>query len=100
MIRHIVWFEFKESALGNTAEENAAKLRMMLERLGTLDTVQHMEFSRAILHTSTEDVSFIFQTWHESYEQFREYVAHQDQVDARDFIRKVAVSRKCIDYEV
>lgn len=98
MVKHIVWWTFKAQAEGCSARENALKLQVMLNKLQSLDCVQHLEAIVDFLPSSTEDVDILLLSVHESEAALRDYAGHPDHVEVADFVRKVTTTRKAIDY--
>ena len=100
MIRHCVWWTLREQAEGNRAEVNARILMEKLENLRGLPGVKDLEVAVTFLPTTTEEVQIILLTTHDDVEGLRTYRAEPDHLDVVDFIKKVALSRKCIDWKV
>lgn len=98
MVKHIVWWTFKAQAEGCSAKENALKFKAMLDKLQSLDCVQHLEAIVEFLPSSTENVDVLLLSVHENEAALREYAGHPEHVEVADFVRKVAETRKAIDF--
>lgn len=100
MIKHVVWWTLKPEAEGCTAQENALKLKAMLDKLATLPCVDSLKTVVEVLPSSTEDVDILLVSTHASVDALRDYAAHHEHADVADFVRKVVKSRKAIDFEI
>lgn len=100
MIKHVVWWTLQDQAEGCTARENALKLKVMLDKLETLDCVDSLKTVVDILPSSTEDVDILLVSTHATEGDLQAYAAHHEHADVADFVRKVVKSRKAIDFEL
>ncbi|OBQ54802.1 Dabb family protein [Halodesulfovibrio spirochaetisodalis] len=101
MIKHIVWFTFKEEAEGATASENAAKAVSMLRNLeGKIPSLKTIDVSMEFASTTTEDVQVVLLSTHDDEEGLANYNQHRLHVECVNFIKKVIASRKAIDFVV
>ena len=99
MLKHIVMFRLRESAEGRSKEENAARLKVLLESLkGKIPEVGSLEVgmnqgrsesaSDVVLYSEFEDMPAL--------EVYRKHPEHAKVVD---FIEKVCSERRVVDYE-
>lgn len=100
MIKHVVWWTFKEEAEGATAKENALKMKRILEGLRTLPGLTDFEVSVSFLPSCTEEAAVVLQSTHKDLAAFRAYMDDPEHKSVVDFARKVITARKAIDYEV
>ena len=100
MIKHIVWFSFKD-AEGATAAENAEKAVAMLRNLeGKIPSLKTLDVSAEFASTTTEEVQAILLSTHDDEAGLADYANHPLHLECVDFIKKVIVSRKAIDFIV
>ncbi|MCG8531457.1 MAG: Dabb family protein [Desulfovibrionales bacterium] len=100
MIKHIVWFTFKD-AEGATAQENAEKTVAMLRTLeGKIPTLKTLDVSAEFATSTTEDVQAILLSTHDDEAGLNAYADHPLHLECVDFIKKVIASRKAIDFIV
>ena len=99
MIHHLVFFRFKDSALGNTKADNMAKVQSMLEALPrAIPCIQKLncgaDFSRTPasfdfgLYTAFANTADL--------ETYRVHPAHQAVVE---LIKETTTDRAVVDYE-
>ena len=100
MIRHIVMWKFKESAEGNTKEEN---IRIVSESLfslvGVIDEIKKMEIGVDLMHTAASmDLALI--TEFETLDTLHTYAVHPEHLAVAEFMKKVTESRVVLDCEL
>ena len=100
MIKHIVMWKFKESAEGNTKEEN---IRIVSESLfslvGVIDEIKKMEIGVDLMHTAASmDLALV--TEFETLDTLHTYAVHPEHVKVADFVRKVTETRVVLDSEI
>jgi hypothetical protein len=100
MFKHIVMWRLKDQAEGAGKEENALKIKNMLEGLKSrIDEIQHVEVG---IDVSRSEASYDVVL----YSEFRNrldceaYARHPEHVKAAEFIGKVRTDRVVVDYEV
>lgn len=100
MVKHIVIWNLKESAEGRTKAQNLEEMKIQLESLkGKIETIEYLEVG--INFNDTQDAYDIV-----LYSEFRDregldvYQKHPEHIKARDFIRKVRLEKKVVDYEI
>jgi quinol monooxygenase YgiN len=100
MIKHIVMWKLKDSALGATKQENALKMKQMAEALygvipGLLKLEVGIDFSAT---PSSGDIVL--------YSEFPDratldaYQVHPEHQKCVTFIKEVVTERRLVDYEV
>ncbi|MCT4627614.1 Dabb family protein [Halodesulfovibrio sp.] len=101
MIKHIVWFTFKEEAEGASAAENAAKTVDILRNLeGKIPALKSIDVSMTFAKTTTEDVQVILLSTHDDEAGLASYNEHPLHQECVSFIKTVIASRKAIDFVV
>jgi len=100
VVKHIVFWTLKESAVGRTAPENALEIKSRLEALngripGLLELEVGIDFGRT---DASADVAL--------YSVFVDrdaldgYQAHPEHVAVADFVGEVRLERMVVDYEI
>jgi hypothetical protein len=100
MIKHIVLWKLKDFAEGAAKQENALKIKAMLEDMrgkipGMLKLEVGMNFETS---DSASDISIY--TEFDSREALDAYQIHPEHMKAKNFIPLVRKERNVIDYEV
>ena len=100
MVKHIVLWRLKDSALGNTKAENARLIKQKLESLrgvvpGLLKAEVGIDFGKS---DQSYDVALYCEF--ESKEALRGYQEHPAHRAAVSFIREVREERCVVDYEL
>ena len=100
MIRHIVMWKFKESAEGNTKEEN---IRIVSESLfslvGVIYEIKKMEIGVDLMHTAASmDLALV--TEFETLDTLHTYATHPEHLKVAEFMKKVTESRVVLDCEL
>lgn len=100
MVRHIVMWTLKEDAEGNTASENGAKMKEILEALnGRIDGLKYLEVSFDIVAADPE-CHIVLCSEHDDADALDHYQNHPEHQACVAFVKKVAASRKVLDYRV
>jgi hypothetical protein len=90
----------KDEAEGGSAQENAAKMKAMLEALeGRIEGLKHIEVSHAIVAADPE-CHVILCSEHVDVDALNHYQGHPEHQACVAFVKKVAAGRKVVDYEV
>lgn len=100
MIKHIVMWRLKESALGNSKAQNAACIKKMLEALaGQIPSLQKIEVG---IDFSATDASCDVLLYSEFADRaaLDAYQAHPTHQAVIPFIKEAANERRLVDYEV
>ena len=100
MIRHIVMWKFKESAEGNTKEEN---IRIVSESLfslvGVIDEIKKMEIGVDLMNTAASmDLALV--TEFETLDTLHTYAVHPEHLKVAEFMKKVTEERVVLDCEL
>jgi len=100
MIKHIVMFRLKETAHGNTREQNALMIKEKLEALretvpGILKIEAGIDFSKT--ETSADIVLY---AEFGSKAALDRYQAHPDHLAIKPFIMEARDERRMVDYEI
>ena len=100
MVRHIVMWTLKEEADGNPAAVNAAEMKKLLEALnGRIEGLRHLEVSFNII-ASDPECHAVLCSEHDDAAALDFYQAHPEHQACVAFIRKVAATRKVLDYVI
>ena len=100
MIKHIVLWKLKDFAEGATKQQNALKIKTMLEDMrGKIPGMLKLEVGLNFETSDTaSDISLY--TEFESRETLNQYQDHPVHLKVKDFIPLVRTERRVIDYEV
>lgn len=100
MVRHIVFWTLKDEAEGAGKEENAAKVKELLEALrGQIPGMLKIEVGRDF-SASPVSADIALYSEFESREALDAYQVHPGHVAAKAFIGSVTASRQLADYEL
>ncbi|WP_066717824.1 Dabb family protein [Clostridium sp. Marseille-P299] len=101
MIRHIVMFQFKESADGRTKKENLEIAKEMLESLdGVVPTLKSLYVALNHEYASKENYDLVLVCEYEDIEGLNAYQIHPEHKKVSEFIGKVRETRACIDFTI
>lgn len=100
MIKHIVMWRLKETAHGNTKQENAKIIKEKLEALngkipGMLKMEVGIDFSKT---ESSADV--VLYSEFETKEDLDNYQTHPEHKAVMPFVGEARLERRMVDYEV
>lgn len=100
MIKHIVMFRLKESALGKSKDENLQKLKVLLESLQKkIPVVKCLEVGINIgASASASDIALYSEF--DDLQALEDYRIHPEHVKVVEFIDKVCSERRVADYGV
>lgn len=100
MIKHIVMFRLKDEAEGNTKEENARRIKDILDALP--DKIQQIKLYEVGINfaDSPSAADLVLISGFMSKEQLDEYRVHPEHKKALDFILKVIEESRVVDYEI
>lgn len=100
MIKHIVLFRLKESALGKSKDENMQELKVRLESLqAKIPIVKSLEVGMNIGESASASDIAIYSEF-DDMQALEEYRIHPEHVKIVEFIDKVCSERRVADYEV
>jgi hypothetical protein len=98
MIKHIVMWKLQSEALNATAEENAAKMKTMLEALqGVVPMLRRIEVSHDIRESNPQCDVLLYSEF-DSMEDLKAYAVHPAHLECVDFIKQVVSERRVVDY--
>ncbi len=99
MIRHIVFWKFKDEAQGHTKEENLAIMKEGLYALrGIIPEIRSMELGFDVLHSDMSyDAALVMEF--DDLEGLKAFKEHPEHVKVSDYCRSVRLGRVSVDYE-
>ena len=99
MIKHIVLWKLKPEAEGSRAEQNALKVKQLLEDLqGKIPGLLHIEVGIDFLR-SGDSSDIVLYSEFESREALEAYHHHPAHEAVKGFIGAVRSERRVVDYE-
>jgi Stress responsive A/B Barrel Domain len=100
MIKHIVAWKLKDFAEGSSKEQNAKKVKELLEDMnGKIPGLRHIEVGiNFTIEENCADVVLYSEL--DSREALDLYQTHPVHVAVKDFIKNVRSERQVIDYEI
>ena len=100
MVRHIVMWTLKEEAAGNPSAVNAAEMKKQLEALnGRIEGLMHVEVSFDIM-ASDPECHIVLCSEHDDAAALDFYQVHPEHQACVAFVKKVAATRKVLDYVI
>ena len=100
MIKHIVMWTLREYAEGKHKKENLYLMKTQLESLkDKIAGIQKLEVG-INCNRSSDACDIVLYTEFKTIEDLDIYQDHPAHVNARDFIRKVRLERKVVDFEI
>jgi hypothetical protein len=102
MIKHIVMWKLKDFAEGGTKAENARKIKQLLEGLkDSIKEIRRVEVGLNISAIESIDAfDVVLNIEFDNVEDLKAYQKHPEHLRVGDFIGKVRLERKVVDYEV
>ncbi len=100
MLKHIVMWKLKDFAEGCSREENARKIKSMLEALnGKIGQIKYLEVG---INVNRSDMAYdaVLVTEFENEQELEEYQKHPEHMKVSEFVSKVRVDRKVVDYYI
>jgi hypothetical protein len=100
MIKHIVMWKLKDNAEGASKEENAKKIKTIIEALkGKIPQIKHIEVGANVLPS---DAAYDVALYSEfaSLQDLDIYQKHPEHVAVVGFVKTVVSSRVVADYQV
>ena len=100
MIKHLVMFRLKESALGKGKDENLQELKVLLESLeDKIPVIKSLEVGINMgASASASDIALYSEF--DDMQTLEDYRIHPEHVKIVEFIDKVCSERRVADYEV
>lgn len=100
MIKHIVMWRLKETAHGNSKEENAIKIKNMLESLrGKIPGMVNIEVGIDFSYTDSSSDVVLYSEF-ATKEDLENYQVHPEHKAVMPFILEARLERRVIDYEI
>ncbi|MEW6265339.1 MAG: Dabb family protein [Thermodesulfobacteriota bacterium] len=100
MIKHIVFWKLKEAAEGGTKAENARKMKALLEALpAEIEEIERLEVGLDFSATP-DSFDVVLSSEFASRADLETYQKHPAHLKAGEFVKKVRLERKIVDYEV
>ena len=100
MIKHIVMFRLKESALGRIKNENLQELKILLESLQEkIPVVKSLEVGINMGKSASASDIALYSEF-DDMQALENYRIHPEHVKVVDYIDKVCSERRVADYEV
>lgn len=100
MIKHIVIWKLKESAHGNTCEENAQIIKSRLEALpAVIPEIVHLEVGLDFSNTESSGDIVLYSEF-KTKEDLDKYQAHPEHQALMPFVMEARSERRVVDYEV
>lgn len=102
MIKHIVMWKLKDFAEGGTKAENARQMKLLLEGLQkSIKGIRNIEvgINKANIN-AIDPCDVVLCVEFDSFEDLKAYQNHPEHLKVGDFIGKVRLERKVVDYEV
>ena len=99
MIKHIVMWKLKNYAEGSSKDENAIMVKSKLEGLRKkIKCIRSLEVGFNITESPTA-YDVVLYTEFETVEDLNRYKTHPEHKKVGDFVTRVRLERKAIDYE-
>lgn len=100
MIKHVVMWKFKESALNNTQEENIIEFASKLEALvGVIDEIVSLRAGKNILPGETASDLVLLSEFN-SLQDLEKYNNHPEHQKVLAFGKEVIAERRAVDFEI
>jgi tRNA(His) 5'-end guanylyltransferase len=99
MIKHIVFWKLKDFAEGADKKENARKIKRLLEGLKhKIKEIKHIEVGININDTPAA-YDIVLYSEFASTQDLDAYQNHPEHIKAGEFVGKVRLDRRVVDYE-
>ena len=100
MLRHIVMFRLSDQAEGKTKEENAKKIKKVLDKLPEkIEQIREYEVGINISESDSAADLVLISSF-ESEDELGTYRVHPDHIEALEFIKRVVSESRVVDYHV
>ena len=97
MVKHIVFWQFKDRAAGQTKQDNMNRVKRQLEALRVLPGVITAEVGFDILNVDASCDAVLYSTF-ENQAALDSYQQHPDHVAIKKFLGEVTKERHVVDY--
>ncbi len=99
MIKHIVMFRLKESAVGKSKDENLQELKVLLESLRKkIPVVKYLEVGINMGKSASASDIALYSEF-DDMQALEDYRIHPEHVKVVEFIEQVCSERRVTDYE-
>lgn len=100
MIKHIVMWKLKDLVNEDSKEENAIKIKAMLESLkDKIDVIKEIEVG-INFESSDSAYDIVLNSTFESIEDLDAYQVHEEHIKVATFVRSVVDTRAVVDYKI
>lgn len=101
MVKHVVIWKLKESALGKSKKENLDTMKKMLEDMRPkIKEIKEMEIGLNIEGLYEGNWDIMLSTLFESAEALEIYQNHPDHEVVKEFVKEVRSDRACVDFKL
>jgi hypothetical protein len=100
MVKHIVMWKLKDEAEGVGKAENARRMKKLLESLfSKIDEIQLIEVG---LSDSAQADAYDIVLYSEfaGWNDLKAYQVHPEHIKVAEFVKKIRLDRKVVDYEI
>lgn len=99
MIKHIVMWKLKEQANGGNKQENAEKMKSMIEGLvGKIPEIKALEVGFDF-NQSAAAFDVVLYSEFEDEESLQRYIVHPEHVKVAEFVNLIREERAVVDYK-
>jgi len=99
MLKHIVLWKIKDFAEGRSKAENIQKVKFLLERLkNEIKEIKTLEVG-INTNSSPDSYDIVLYTEFSNLSKLKIYQNHPEHIKVGEFISKVRLERKAMDYE-
>ena len=100
MIKHIVMWKLKDSARGNSKDQNALELKSVLEDLkNKISVIKQIEVG-INFNKSSAAYDVVLYSEFNSQQDLQAYQKHPDHVKVVDFVNEIRDDRAVVDYQI
>ncbi len=99
MIKHIVVWKLKDSAEGSSKQENALILKSKLEGLKQIKEVKKLEVGFP-MSASVDAWDVALYSEFENADDLKAYARHPEHLKVVEYLNKIQLDRKMVDYQV
>lgn len=96
MVTHVVMWKLKDETENGTKQENALKIKEMLEALP--EKIAEIKSMQVGVNENGGEYDAILLSKFASYEDLKAYDVHPEHQKVRAFIKEAAVSRAAVDF--
>lgn len=101
MVRHVVMFQYKDEAEGNTKKDNLIKTKELLESLiGKVEEIKSLHVAINDEKADNSNYDLILTVDVEDMADLDGYQNNEEHQKVVGFIKKSAIGRACVDYRM